>query len=224
MNKTAIAIIKIACYITLTLSILLIGLFICINSQAMTRLFSDTFNTYQLTNYSHDQVTESAVLTRDFSVGKISEKQLSDALNSIGVNSSDLDASMITHLTECTPIFSAIAYIEVACAILSILFLFILSRNCGSENIAKIIRIDCHLTIAIIALLLLLLLANFDVVFENMHKLLFKDGTWTFNYDSLLICMYPENFWIAMGASLCLISLAISAIGLLVARRLAKLS
>lgn len=41
--------------------------------------------------------------------------------------------------------------------------------------------------------------ANFDAFFAWFHSLFFSAGTWTFPYDSLLIQLFPEGFWIAGG-------------------------
>ena len=41
---------------------------------------------------------------------------------------------------------------------------------------------------------------DFEGFFQLFHSLFFAAGTWEFSYDSLLICMYPENFWMGMGA------------------------
>ncbi|MEG0070358.1 MAG: DUF1461 domain-containing protein [Raoultibacter sp.] len=40
---------------------------------------------------------------------------------------------------------------------------------------------------------------DFNGFFAFFHSLFFKDGTWTFSADSLLIQMYPPEFWIGMG-------------------------
>ena len=40
---------------------------------------------------------------------------------------------------------------------------------------------------------------DFNGFFAFFHSLFFADGTWTFNADSLLIQMYPPDFWIGMG-------------------------
>ncbi|MDR0308640.1 MAG: DUF1461 domain-containing protein [Coriobacteriales bacterium] len=42
---------------------------------------------------------------------------------------------------------------------------------------------------------------NFDALFAWLHSLFFAEGSWTFSADSLLICTYPLQFWIDMGAS-----------------------
>ena len=79
----------------------------------------------------------------------------------------------------------------------------------------------------IMAVVLALVLAvigfvNFDRLFTVMHEMLFADGTWTFAADSLLICTYPEAFWIGMGIVwamlLLLLSTVVSFIGYLLIR------
>lgn len=40
---------------------------------------------------------------------------------------------------------------------------------------------------------------DFNGLFALLHSLFFAEGTWTFSYESLLICMYPLPFWMGMG-------------------------
>ncbi len=54
--------------------------------------------------------------------------------------------------------------------------------------------------IALFAVLLVWTMLDFDGFFAAIHSLFFAAGTWTFPYDSLLICMYPQAFWMGMGA------------------------
>ena len=62
---------------------------------------------------------------------------------------------------------------------------------------------------------------DFSGLFALLHSLFFAEGTWTFSYESLLICMYPLPFWMGMGV-IWLIASAAACVGcLLVGRRLA---
>lgn len=60
---------------------------------------------------------------------------------------------------------------------------------------------------------------NFDALFTGMHEIFFADGTWTFAADSLLICAYPENFWLGMAIvwaiSLVFLSVFMATVGFL---------
>ncbi len=55
--------------------------------------------------------------------------------------------------------------------------------------------------IVLVALAVLALWAafDFDGFFTVFHSLFFAQGTWTFSADSLLIRMYPTEFWVGMG-------------------------
>lgn len=64
--------------------------------------------------------------------------------------------------------------------------------------------------------------ADFNGMFAVFHSLFFSAGSWTFSYESLLICMYPIAFWIGMGA-IWLATTAAACVGcLLAARKLAR--
>jgi integral membrane protein (TIGR01906 family) len=65
--------------------------------------------------------------------------------------------------------------------------------------------------IGIVAVALLSLvagLADFDVLFGAFHGIFFAAGTWTFPYDSLLIRLFPERFWVVAGTALALLAIA----------------
>ncbi|MFR4805136.1 MAG: DUF1461 domain-containing protein [Eggerthellaceae bacterium] len=78
--------------------------------------------------------------------------------------------------------------------------------------------------IAVFALLALWVMIDFNGFFAAFHSLFFSAGTWTFSYDSLLICMYPPDFWISMGAVWLVTTLAGCLICLIIGRLLRKRS
>ncbi|HIQ00687.1 MAG TPA: TIGR01906 family membrane protein [Anaerolineales bacterium] len=45
-----------------------------------------------------------------------------------------------------------------------------------------------------------LMLARWEVFFTGFHELLFPPGTWTFPTSDTLIRLYPERFWMDVGA------------------------
>jgi integral membrane protein (TIGR01906 family) len=51
--------------------------------------------------------------------------------------------------------------------------------------------------------------SGFDRFFAWFHGLLFEEGTWLFPADSLLIQLFPERFWIAVGG----FAVALAALG-----------
>jgi len=51
------------------------------------------------------------------------------------------------------------------------------------------------LTIALIALLAIGVLVNWDTFFTQFHELFFSNGSWQFYYSDSLIRLYPVRFW-----------------------------
>lgn len=79
-------------------------------------------------------------------------------------------------------------------------------------------------TLVLFAVLGAWALLNFDSLFAVFHSLFFAEGTWTFPYDSLLICMYPTAFWVGMGAiwlaTSCLLSILSCGLGMAMSKRI----
>jgi uncharacterized membrane protein len=63
---------------------------------------------------------------------------------------------------------------------------------------------------------------DFDRLFTIFHSFFFKDGTWTFSADSLLICMLPESFWVALAGIWGLTSVIASIICMLIGSKCTK--
>lgn len=56
----------------------------------------------------------------------------------------------------------------------------------------------CCLAIPVLGAVLAL--SDFEWMFAMFHALFFKAGTWTFPSDALLIRLFPEAFWVSVGA------------------------
>lgn len=74
--------------------------------------------------------------------------------------------------------------------------------------------------VAVLVLFAAWAVIDFDAIFSWMHSLFFADGSWTFSYSSLLICMYPEGFWMGMGVTWLLTTLIASGIVLAFGKRM----
>jgi len=55
------------------------------------------------------------------------------------------------------------------------------------------------LTGVILAAILAYILIGWDSFFTRFHELLFPPGTWTFDYSTTLIRLFPEKFWFDVG-------------------------
>lgn len=76
--------------------------------------------------------------------------------------------------------------------------------------------------LAVFALLAAWVAIDFDGFFAQFHSLFFAAGTWTFSWDSLLICMYPPEFWVGMGAIWLVVTVACCVVCITIGRLLRK--
>lgn len=65
-------------------------------------------------------------------------------------------------------------------------------------------------TIAPMAVLGIAGAVDFDAFFSAFHGVFFAPGTWTFPWDSLLIQLFPERFWLVAALSWALCTLVIA--------------
>lgn len=76
--------------------------------------------------------------------------------------------------------------------------------------------------LAVFALLAAWVAIDFDGFFAQFHSLFFAAGTWTFSWDSLLICMYPPEFWVGMGSIWLVVTVACCVVCITIGRLLRK--
>jgi uncharacterized membrane protein len=68
------------------------------------------------------------------------------------------------------------------------------------------------ISIAFLVILLLMSIFYFDLLFMLMHLILFPQGNWMFPVDSLLITLFPEQFFFNMALRIFIFALFQSAI------------
>ena len=76
--------------------------------------------------------------------------------------------------------------------------------------------------VSVLVLLAAWVAIDFDGFFAQFHSLFFAAGTWTFSWDSLLICMYPPEFWVGMGAIWLVVTVACCVVCITIGRLLRK--
>ncbi|MDR0513949.1 MAG: DUF1461 domain-containing protein [Coriobacteriaceae bacterium] len=69
----------------------------------------------------------------------------------------------------------------------------------GRALVARMLQGSAGLVAVLFAGIALWAAFDFNGFFSCFHSLFFAAGTWTFSADSLLIRMYPTEFWIGMG-------------------------
>lgn len=183
------------------------GLAVCAVPDMTTRTISENTSASDSAQFSQEQLTHMAVVTKQYTVNVHDRTQLDDALRDINsgrdISKLDeryvLDQEAVDHLDDVHAVLVRAGLVLAGVAVAALL----LSVLCGlwkgsflvgdmlveAGAIAIVIMASCAITAAI----------NFNMLFGALHGLLFEDGTWTFAADSLLISMYPQGFWVAMG-------------------------
>ena len=115
-----------------------------------------------------------------------------------------LDTDAISHLQDCNRLIGDVSPYLWVCAAISFLVLAGLHvanmRNPRYANTAALICTiaPCVLIVAFLGFGIWATI-DFNGFFSAFHGLFFPQGNWTFSSESLLICMYPLNFWIGMA-------------------------
>jgi integral membrane protein (TIGR01906 family) len=109
-----------------------------------------------------------------------------------------LDEDALSHLDDCYHLISYIAPWLIAIACAAIIMLIVIGRT-DRVLISRVLTVTSITAISVILVLGIWACADFDGFFAQFHHLLFPQGNWTFDADSLLICMYPIDFWMGMG-------------------------
>ncbi|MGN0301333.1 MAG: DUF1461 domain-containing protein [Anaerotardibacter sp.] len=129
-----------------------------------------------------------------------------------------LTPDAISHLKDCTPVFQTVAIstgVVGAFGIAGLIALFLLQ---GRKTAGQTLQVASLITIGIIVGLALWALLDFDSLFTFMHSCFFTEGTWLFDARSLLIQLFPENFWAAMAFLWGISSIIISLIAYLLGK------
>lgn len=111
-----------------------------------------------------------------------------------------LDADAISHLDDVNDVVKTAAAILAAVAVAAAILVVIVAVKLGRNSLSRVLRGSALAVLAAFCALAVWVAIDFDGFFTFFHSLFFAEGTWLFSYDSLLITMYPPEFWIGMGA------------------------
>lgn len=114
-----------------------------------------------------------------------------------------LTPDAISHLDDCFAIAMWATPLVLGSYVGSIVLLIVLGVFGGPRRgrlLGTVLLSAGLLVFALFAGLGLWVALDFNGFFAAFHSLFFSAGTWTFSWDSLLISMYPPEFWIGMGA------------------------
>lgn len=111
-----------------------------------------------------------------------------------------LDADAVSHLEDCNGLITGLSSYLGMIGVAALIIALVLGFRKQLAALAFMLRMGPALLLAVLVVLGLWGLVDFNGLFAAFHSLFFVEGTWTFNYDSLLISMYPIDFWMGMGA------------------------
>ena len=111
-----------------------------------------------------------------------------------------LDADAVSHLEDCNGLITGLSSYLAMIGVAALIIALVLGFRKQFAALAFMLRMGPALLLAVLVVLGLWGLVDFNGLFAAFHSLFFVEGTWTFNYDSLLISMYPIDFWMGMGA------------------------
>lgn len=111
-----------------------------------------------------------------------------------------LSEEALGHLDDVFYVVDTARIALIALTILGLIGCVILAKTSGRKRLGQVLMAPALVVVALFAALALWVIVDFNGFFTVLHSLFFAEGSWTFDVDSLLIRMYPTNFWIGMGA------------------------
>ncbi len=237
--RAAGAALTIGAILSLIISFVAIGFFIDaaipVTTQSLSEQYSGTTN--PATPFSHDDLVDAAMACREYTVGNNNRDALFETLHAINdnahtvlANANDeqlaagderltLPADALSHLDDVHSVvetvynaFFIIALVALACCLL-------LGKLGYRRLLGLSFIISGAFLLVAFAALGIWAMMDFNGLFAVFHSLFFAEGSWTFSANSLLITMYPTDFWMGMGAvwllGTCIVSLASIVVGII---------
>ncbi|CAK7011912.1 MAG: hypothetical protein PEGG_00467 [Paraeggerthella hongkongensis] len=170
------------------------------------------------TPFSHDDLVQAAVATRDYTVGSNDREAVFAMLRDVNRNAQTpyaeadetalaaapdaytLNPEALSHLDDVHRVIAAAGVAFAAVALAAVAFCVYLGIRAGKRAVGGALACAGIVVLAVFAALSAWVVVDFNGFFAAFHSLFFADGTWTFSYESLLITMYPPAFWMGMGA------------------------
>jgi integral membrane protein (TIGR01906 family) len=128
------------------------------------------------------------------------------------------DAAAVSHLMDVRRVLDGARVATGAAAALLALWVgFCVGRRRWGP-LADGMRAGAYVLLGVIVLAAAAAFIDFETFFAAFHGLFFRAGTWTFPYDSLLIRLFPEPFWVASGLAWAVLTAVCAALLLVAAR------
>lgn len=180
----------------LVLAVLAVGVSVmALTAPWFTRALSDRYSLSSEAGLDRQRTAELAEEVRVFVVA-------GEGVLPPSVDGRDgFDATAVSHLADVAAVIRWASRVTVLCALLAVAWLVLCVRQSRWRELAEGLRAGAVISVSVVVLAGLAGSADFDTFFSAFHGVFFAAGTWTFPYDSLLIQLFPEPFWVAAGIS-----------------------
>lgn len=111
-----------------------------------------------------------------------------------------LDAEAISHLNDVFGVVRTAEPFIIGAFVAAVLCAVGVGASAGRRVFGGVLMVAGAVVLVAFAVLGAWAALDFEGLFAVFHSLFFASGSWVFSADSLLITMYPEPFWIGMGA------------------------
>lgn len=125
------------------------------------------------------------------------------------------------HMKDVKAVISAVFFIYYSSAMLFIVCFVILFLKFKNDSIgfikflSKILLIGSIATLGLLIIILLMNIFYFNLIFNVFHQLFFPQGNWIFESTSLLITLFPQQFFFDITLRIFIYSIVQAAIFLL---------
>ena len=226
--------------IGLTILLVFSGLWVC-SLPVSTQIMAQQSETADISFYTEEELNSLAIIVRDFTFREISQESMQEQINAIAqkymplvdspvggnlkidseFNYEDLQmflgSDAISHLEDVAHFITLSEIVNVVASGFFITGLAILLFTKNTNTIRYMLVASSAVILAILVLSGVYALLDFYSFFNLLHSFIFPAGSWIYPTDSLLISMYPLDFWMGMGliwlastVSCCLICMGIS--------------
>ena len=107
-----------------------------------------------------------------------------------------LAAPEVQHLADVKSVMSGVFLTGAVAGVVEIICLALVWHSSQRLLMPARLRQGIWLTAALIGLVALTALIDFDLFFTRFHQVFFAPGTWTFDPSDTLIQLYPLRFWV----------------------------
>lgn len=162
--------------------------------------------------------------TANYAAGELSGEQVA-ALEAAFDAASEryvLTSDAVSHLDDVFDVVQAAKWWLFAAVVAACVGCTATAFRGGKRLLGRVLAGAGVSVLAVFALLAAWVAIDFDGFFAQFHSLFFAAGTWTFSWDSLLICMYPPEFWVGMGVIWLVVTVACCVVCITIGRLLRK--